>query len=167
MRIVVCRQCEQNFETEAPRVHFCSLECRFWSGVQKRGEDECWPWLLSRPKGTYGQLSQYDASTRKRFNEKSHRVCYRLKVGPLQQSDHVLHRCDNPPCCNPRHLFIGEHAANMDDKAQKLRAGKKIDAETARSIKNAEGSSRTIAAAFDVSPSLVKQIRAGTVWRYA
>jgi hypothetical protein len=50
-----------------------------------------------------------------------HRLMYSLLVGPIPDELQVLHRCDNPPCCNPDHLFLGDQNANMRDMADKKR----------------------------------------------
>lgn len=50
-----------------------------------------------------------------------HRKVWELKHGPIPKGLHVLHRCDNPPCCNLEHLFLGTHQENMDDAKAKGR----------------------------------------------
>lgn len=95
-------------------------EQRFWGHVEIRGADDCWPWLAGR-QGKYGRV---------RFNTRrhlSHRVAYALSAGvidlsvPAGRQLLVLHKCDNPPCCNPRHLFLGNQQDNSDDKRSKGR----------------------------------------------
>lgn len=53
--------------------------------------------------------------------EAAHRAAYVIAVGPIAPGMDVLHRCDNPPCMNPRHLFIGTNRDNIDDKVAKGR----------------------------------------------
>jgi len=93
------------------------LSERFWAKVDRRGLDECWEWQGSRTgRGRYGNV-KVDSYT----NAPSHRVAWELTNGPVPEELCVCHRCDNPPCCNPAHLFLGTHQDNMIDKVAKGR----------------------------------------------
>jgi hypothetical protein len=69
----------------------------------------CWVWTGARTRAGYGTLG-VDGSTRY-----THRLCYEEFVGPIPDGMRACHRCDNPPCCNPEHLFLGTDQDNMDD----------------------------------------------------
>lgn len=90
-----------------------SPEDRFWSKVDKGGD--CWVWTAGRIKRGYGRFRMYG----RRYL--AHRVAYLLSVGPIPDGMGVLHRCDNPPCCNPAHLFLGTDADNSRDMVTKGR----------------------------------------------
>jgi hypothetical protein len=91
-------------------------KARFWSKVARGGAGECWPWIACKTEKGYGHF---------RFRGKiirSHRVAYALSAGAISNEIDVLHRCDNPSCCNPSHLFLGTHTDNMRDKVSKGRS---------------------------------------------
>jgi hypothetical protein len=91
-----------------------STIARFWSKVDKRGADECWRWRATlNPKG-YGAF---------RMNARSylaHRIAWQISNGRRPQQ-HVIHSCDVPACCNPRHLADASNAQNRADSRAKGR----------------------------------------------
>lgn len=94
-----------------------------WRYVDKRGPDDCWPWTSNTGPNGYG------AFTVNYKGYKAHRIVYFLTYGGIDlsapkrnhQNGFVLHRCDNPCCCNPAHLFLGSILENMADKVAKGR----------------------------------------------
>lgn len=103
---------------------------RFWSWVAQGQTDDCMEWMGQRlPKG-YGTLAINSVRTY------AHRVAYSLAFGPIPDGFQVCHRCDNPPCCNPTHLFLGTALDNARDRVAKGRS---------RNGPNAPGRQRTAA----------------------
>lgn len=92
---------------------------KFWRRVDVRGPDECWPWRTAKP-GEYGIFSLNGGGMRI-----ASRVALQISIGPLPSDILACHRCDNPPCCNPAHLFPGTHEQNMQDMVSKGRAKRK------------------------------------------
>ena len=89
---------------------------RFWKKVEIKGPDECWPWTGCRDKRNYGYVR---FRLQKRL-QAAHRVAYFFTHGELPLL-HICHKCDNPPCCNPKHLFPGTNQENIQDAVNKGR----------------------------------------------
>jgi hypothetical protein len=87
----------------------------FWAHVDVKAPDECWPWRDAKLEFGYGAVRY------QKRNWKAHRLAWALTHGSIPGKSWVLHRCDNPPCCNPAHLFLGTHEDNMADMASKGR----------------------------------------------
>jgi HNH endonuclease len=93
-----------------------TLSERFWSKVDKSGD--CWVWTGSRDLKGYGKINIGCTPTL------AHRVSWQIKSGDIPEGLFVLHRCDNPPCVNPAHLFIGTAGDNVQDMMSKGRQRK-------------------------------------------
>ena len=102
----------------------------FWSQVDKNGPvhpvlgTACWPWIGgSRTEWGYGLIRWRNGSGRdKRPLLRAHRVAWELTNGPVPDGLFVCHHCDNPPCCNPAHHFLGTTQDNTADKVAKGRS---------------------------------------------
>lgn len=116
--------------TRATRPQFCSRECvakraeavseerfeaRFFARITKGTSDECWLWNGRRDPNGYGRIDW------KRKPRLAHRVAFFLANPDADQELKVCHSCDNPPCCNPDHLWIGTQIDNINDMIAKGR----------------------------------------------
>ena len=99
-----------------------TVEERFWSKVDRRGDNECWEWQAAKrpnsantpPRGVFVR-----SGTR---TEYAHRVAYAFYYGVEPGPRTVVcHTCDNPLCCNPNHLMLSSQKANLQDAARKGR----------------------------------------------
>lgn len=145
------------------------VAARFWPKVDVRSADECWPWKpdqAQRPHG-YGQFKINGQMMN------SNRVALALALGELREQ--ALHTCDNPPCCNPAHLFDGTQVDNIVDMVTKERhagaSGERnshakltiSDVKEIRSLLAVE-SRRSLANRFSVSKTNIDFIANGKTW---
>lgn len=122
-----CKECGAGFKSHAANKTHCSVECRLKSEARAfRDSDACWEWPKSRNvKSGYGQLSEHVGGKHKLHT--AHVVSYRAFSGPTSGL-FVCHHCDNPPCFNPRHLFLGTVKDNAQDAKKKGRLQNKSKA---------------------------------------
>ena len=91
---------------------------RFWRSVAVGAPDACWLWKGGRLHFGHGAV---DVNGKQ---DRAHRIAWILTVGPIPAGLCVLNRCDNPPCCNPLHLFLGTKADNVLDRDRKGRTAR-------------------------------------------
>ena len=158
------------------------VEQRFWEQVDRAAPNGCWHWTGIRDKRGYGRA--YTGYSRVNGKVRSHmmlahRAAFLLEHGNLPWDKHICHRCDNPQCVNPAHLYAGTQSQNMRDAWGRGRrqmnkidnAGEKhgmakLDKETVLAIRAANGPQRAIASHFGISQGAVQLIRARKRWAH-
>ena len=145
----------------------------FWGQVNR--SEGCWEWGGNRESGGYGRMRIGTG----RAHYRAHRISYFLAYGIDPADLHVCHRCDNPLCCNPAHLFLGTDADNLADMRSKGRgrngpvAGaqnpnakmNEADARQVIALLIAGKMNTEIAAVLPVGHSMVSKIRSGKAWQ--
>jgi hypothetical protein len=136
----------------------------FWSKVPRHLDpDDCWPWQGHRDVKGYGHFGGQRATL----------LVYEEMVGAVPAGLHMLHRCDNPPCVNPAHLFLGTNADNVADRCAKGRsanfAGRKLSDDQVAEIEArwAAGGIRQgeLAAEYGISRPGINNILSGKRYR--
>lgn len=146
---------------------------RFWKRVAVASKEVCWVWTGGKGRGGYGQTT---------FNYKhkaAHRAAWEVTFGEIPSGMMVCHRCDNPPCCNPHHLFLGSNSENQLDSVKKKRSrAARQDGESnymakltenevleIRRRRGAGESGASLSREFGISQGALCQAYKGTTWR--
>lgn len=141
---------------------------RFWNKVERHGTG-CWEWTANRHRRGYGRFHACvnpDGSNRQVL---SHRFSWELTNGPIPDGMCVLHRCDNPPCVNPDHLFLGTQGDNITDMVSKQRNRSKLSIDqipTIRSYLSQGCTSLDIALLLGCHPTTISRIATGKSWSH-
>jgi hypothetical protein len=193
MKRVTCWFCEKEFDrgysiskSRAAKPQYCCIECRvgaakksasgnlvarFFARVERRGENDCWPWTGRLDENGYGV---FDVDNRPNI---ASRVSLEIHLGKkLPAHIFACHHCDNPPCVNPEHLFPGTQQQNMKDAGRKGRVGgnhgrlgtcintSKLNEEKVIEIKRSQDPAKLIAEKYGVSATAIRLIRNGKNW---
>jgi hypothetical protein len=134
----------------------------------------CIEWTGCRNNFNYGKISNEEGKT-----VYAHRLVYELKYGPIPKGMVVLHRCDNPPCCNEDHLFLGTKADNSSDmkskgrqwrptgeKNKKARLTEADVIEIRRRLATGKETIKEISRSFGVALPTIDSIKAGRNWSH-
>lgn len=101
------------------------LATRFWSNVDRSGgPDACWPWLGFRTEAGYGRFF-VGPRDQPGYKQRAHRIAWELTEGrPFPEDKLGCHTCDNPPCCNPTHVYPGTDQDNTYDQQRRGRVNR-------------------------------------------
>jgi hypothetical protein len=193
-RHCTCANCGKEFDRgyainsrRKRQPQYCSTECqsiawrneaqnteasRFWKWVRIGESEECWEWTGYRSKLGYGRFSRPGQVG----TQMAHRIAYELVNGPLPPDLFACHKCDNPPCCNPNHLFAGTASDNVRDAVQKGRWVRpptkrgtesnmaKLTPDAVKHIFTSDTPARDLAQQFGVTTTAVYWIKKGKNW---
>lgn len=141
---------------------------RFWSKITKT--TSCWIFNGCQSEKGYG-LFRFDGKS-----QRAHRVAWMLTQGKIPKNKLIMHKCDNPPCVNPKHLTIGTPRENSSDMVSKMRQcygekkAKKLTREKVIKIKTLVRFGtlphKEIAQMFGISKKYIWAIASGKVWKH-
>lgn len=176
--LIACQQCGARFRpTRGHANKYCSHPCywkakrtdpgTFWNRVGQPTERGCREWQGARSSSGYGTF-RVDGRT-----VAAHRHAYELTHGRLSPGAEACHTCDNPPCCEPSHLFAGSKRDNQLDKVAKDRhvkgerdANAKLTDAAVRAIRASTEDKHTLAARFGVHHRAIWMVRTYRSWRH-
>lgn len=140
---------------------------RFEKKIRPRSGDQCWGWVGAQGNQGYGQIRIQQVLWR------APRLMYELVFGPIPEKTFVCHRCDNPTCTNPKHLFLGTTKDNLEDCARKGRTGgaakRRLTTEQVYKVRQRLGSGETayaLAKEYGVTATSLNKIRRGETWKW-
>lgn len=148
----------------------CIRDEIFWSYVDRDQKNDCWLWTAYRVPRGYGK---FRVGSNKEY---AHRVSRVIAHGPIPLKLQVLHSCDNPPCVNPEHLFLGTNKINRADSVNKSRHARgvghgrhKINEDDVRNIRvlHTQGFHVSIAMRlYDLSKTQIERIINKRLWKH-
>lgn len=168
---VECEHCGKSFDKKSAEVKrtkhdFCSKQCKsdYFSNKNLEGkynvtDSGCWEFTGCLNKSNYGVV---------RYNKKTilaHRAMYMIVNGDESIGDlHVLHKCDNPKCINPDHLFLGTHKDNMDDMRRKNRSNSILSYNDVREIRESKMSNKELSMKYHVTERTIRYAKNDAHW---
>ena len=136
-------------------------------------KDSCWEWPYNKNAKRYPKVH-----INGKDQELVHRMSWCLFFGKIPKAKCVCHRCDNPRCVNPKHLFLGTHAENMADMARKGRANgrsfpvgekhfnHKLTERDVAFIRSSELTHREIGIIFNMDHSVIGDVIRRVTWNH-
>jgi hypothetical protein len=143
---------------------------KFWKKTDKRSDNECWVFLGAKDKDGYGQFWDGD----NKIMTRAHVFSAKIHLGNKPNNMCVCHKCDNPICVNPNHLFFGTALDNQNDKMTKNRHAKgesqghsKLTNEQIAEIRlRANDNYKVLCEEFNIVPSTVYRIWHKESWKH-
>ena len=160
-----CPRCSVTMKRggKPPHLKWCltadEAAAHFWSKVDRTGE--CWLWQGAKFPFGYGH------AVYRGVHSHAHRAAWTIEYGN-PGGMHVLHRCDNPPCVRPKHLFLGTYADNAADKMRKGRDPRRLlKPDQVIEIRSLLGTmmQTEIAERFNVRPGIISNIKLGKAYQ--
>ena len=147
------------------------MEEKFREKLMPEPNSGCWLWLGAMGVNGYGQMHiKTNGKWRMGY---AHRISWEIHNGPIPDKKHILHKCDNPSCANPHHLFIGDQSSNMKDKVRKGRHPRGEDCSYSRltendikKIRNDKRTQAEIGNEYGVTQGMISRIKLYKAWRY-
>jgi ribosomal protein L24E len=192
MIAITCAECgsEASFYPSSIRKgrRFCSRKCssvaarktsqqKFERFIAEASAEDCWEWTGARVPWGYGAINIRKDGKTVRIN--AHRVAYELYVGPIPKGMFVCHTCDNPPCCNPAHLFLGTAADNSADMVAKSRQSNErkrspgernpaalLTENDVIAIRQSKATALAMAKQYGVARTTVNAVRLRNTWKH-
>lgn len=173
-----CPHCGALTPLYLPQQKYCSMECYFahitpeparvfWTKVINNGPNRCWGWRAASHKGRY-QTIRLNGKT-----ERASRFSWLIHNGPIPAKMFVCHTCDNPPCTNPSHLFLGTALDNARDRSVKGRSCRGensrfsvLPEKEVKKIRAMPGIYQEIADRFGVCRGTIKKIKGRKTWKH-
>jgi hypothetical protein len=147
-----------------------TIKQRLMAKAKVNAETGCWDWTGGTVTGGYGSI-WHNGKTRR-----AHRVAYQVFCGPVTDAQDVCHKCDNPGCINPAHLFAGTTAENIADMFAKGRNScsrgsdqhlSKLTENDVVAIRSAEGiTQRELAKRYGVHLTVISKVRRREIWKH-
>lgn len=158
------------------KIKLTPMSERFWKKVAVGSAKECWPFMGNRNTAGYGVFSP---SANHEGRMLAHRMAWKITHGDIPPGGLICHNCDNPPCCNPGHLFCGTPLDNVQDCMNKGRFnhargeqchGAKLKEKDVVEIRKMAAyggiQNKTIAAIYGIDRSYIGKIIKRIKWRH-
>lgn len=151
---------------------------RLWSHVQICEPVACWPWVGTVDSCGYGRIRCGSLANNTRHYRQVHRVVWEIVHGPIPVGLCVLHHCDNPPCVNPQHLWLGTQQDNIADMVKKGRnfsfkrqrgvknPNAKLTEQRVREIRTSNIGTYILARQYNVRSMTIWRVRMRKTWRH-